>query len=288
MDHSSIAFLGFSEPISSITHLLTALFFLVFGLRLIWLSRGNALRVTGHSIYIFCATFLFSMSGVYHLLEKGTTSNYVLQILDHAGIYLMISGSFVPFHIILLRGLKRWLPLIMIWILAITGVCLTSIFFKDMPEWLLLSFFISMGWMSIFTCYYIKKAERKTFTYLFLGGSLYTIGAIIDFAGSFTILPQVLGPHEVFHLFVSAAALTHFYAVYRISKFPISDKLVVMVKQSPQSIKAYFTTENALFTASTIELIKSNIKTWIENTYPQNLKPKEIKIKYFNEEKIKF
>ncbi len=279
-------FLCFSEPVNSITHLLSAVVFLILGIKMIWLGRGNKFRVLSLIIYIFCCIFLFSMSGVYHLLDKGTTSNYVLRILDHAGIYLMISGTFTPFQIILLRGLKRWLPLLGIWILAITGLTLTSIFFSTMPEWLLLSFFISMGWMSLFTVAFIYSTDKQTVKYIFIGGVLYTFGAIADFTRTPTIISHVVESHEVFHLFVCAAAIAHFYAIYRISTIPMSDKLTVIVKLRPENIKAFFTSEKALFIAESEDQIKTQVKDWIDKYYFYKLRPKSIKFKYFREDKI--
>jgi channel protein (hemolysin III family) len=213
----TISFLGFSEPISSIVHLLSALFFLVAGTTMIYKSNLHRLPLAGMVIYIFCAVFLFSMSGVYHLLEKETTANYVLRILDHAGIYLMIAGSFTPFQLILLKGAKRWGVLIPIWILAITGLTLTAIFFDSMPEWLLLSFFIAMGWLSLFTVYFIRKIDFLSVKYIFSGGVLYTVGAAFDFLRWPNLIDGVLAAHELFHLFITAAAMVHFKRIWDLS-----------------------------------------------------------------------
>ncbi len=281
-----IPFLGFSEPISSLTHLLTAIFFLILGSKMLWNSRGNNKRVLSLFIYYFCCIFLFSMSGVYHLLEKGTTGNYVLQILDHAGIYLMISGSFTPFQIILLRRFQRWIPLSVIWILSITGLTLTAIFFDTMPEWLLLSFFIAMGWMSLFTVLFIKKIAPQTVKYIFIGGVLYTLGAIADFTRWPQLFTGVLEAHEVFHLFVSAAALVHFYAINKISKMPVSDVLTIHIKEYPSCFKAYPTSENFFIQAKTEEELREKIREWIENEYLSIFKPRQIKLKFFKEDHL--
>ena len=281
---NKVPFLGFAEPISSLTHLVSALIIFILGLRMLWLARGNAKRLTSLTIYVFCCVFLFSMSGVYHLLNKGTSANYVLQILDHAGIYLMISGTFTPFQIILLRGVKRWAPLITIWILAITGLTLTSVFFSSMPEWLLLSFFISMGWMSLFTVWFIRNIDKEVVKYIFIGGLLYTIGAIADFARAPNLIPRILEAHEIFHIFVSSAALVHFYSIFRISTLPISDKPVVILKTYPDKVKAYIKSENAYFEAKTEDEVKSKISDWIEDNYISQYIPKRVTIKYFKEE----
>lgn len=281
-----IAFLGFSEPISSFTHLISALIFFIIGCKMIYQGRGNLARTTSLFVYIFCCVFLFSMSGVYHILEKGTTSNYVLQVLDYAGIYLMISGTFTPFQIILLRGYKRWLPLISIWILAITGLTLTSVFFESMPEYLHLIFFIGMGWLSLFTVWFIRSVDLTTVKFIFLGGLLYTFGAIVDFSRVPVLISGVLEAHEVFHVFVSLAALSHLYAINRISQRPISDDLTVIVKKTPKLLKAYFTSEKGYFRVSSDQEVRETISIWIQENYLPALKPRKVRIKYFKEDRL--
>lgn len=283
-----IPFLGFSEPISSITHLLLALLFLIGGGFLIYRGRGNGARVISLSIYTFCLVFLFSMSGVYHLLTKGTDANYVLQILDHAGIYLMIAGSFTPYHIILLRGTARWVPLIIIWLMAIVGLTLTSVFFDQMPESLLLSFFIAMGWMSIFTLYKIKQVDATAAFLIFLGGVLYTLGAIFDFTRWPVLIPRVWEAHEIFHLFVGAAAMVHWWAVYRTANKPISSKLMVVVTEFPEKIKARLTSEQVRFMGQNIEEVQKQVLQWVEQAFHPKHKPKHIRFRYIKEDLIIF
>ncbi len=284
--YTKISYLGFQDPLSSIIHLLTAFAAIYFGLRLLLKSRGNALRVTSISFYLFCCIYLFSMSGVYHILTKNSTSAYVLRILDHTGIYLMIAGSFTPFQIILLRGYRRWVPLIITWILAITGLTLTSIFFNSMPEWLLLSFFLSMGWMSLVTVWFIKDVCPGTVKKIFIGGVLYTIGATFDFLRWPVIIPGIFEAHEIFHLFITAAAVVHFKAIYDISNLPISDKLVVIIKEFPSQFTITFKNEYGILKSLNESDIKGMIKDWIQNHFLEKLKPKKIILRYFKEDTL--
>ena len=46
-----------------------------------------------------------------------------------------------------------------------------------------------------------------------LGGVLYTIGAVIYALGRPNPWPKVFGFHEIFHVFVILAAITHFIAM---------------------------------------------------------------------------
>lgn len=277
---------GFSEPVNSLSHLLSAGFFLFFGLWMLGKGRGNRGRMFSLSLYVFCNVFLFSMSGVYHLLEKGTDASYVLRVLDHAGIYLMISGSFTPFQIILLRGAKRWVPLAAIWVLATTGISLTAVFFDTMPEWMLLAFFISMGWMSLATVWFIRKTAPETVKLIFIGGVFYTLGAMFDFLRWPALIPSVFEAHELFHLFVTAGAFAHFAAIFRISDFPVSNSLTAVVKRLPGRYKGYFTSERAVFHASSDEEMKEKILDWTRSRFLEPLLPKTIKIKYFQEDNL--
>jgi channel protein (hemolysin III family) len=98
-----IPFLGFTDPVSSWSHLLAAVAFFIGAFLLCHRGRGNAARVTSLIVFSLSLVFLFSMSGVFHLLERGGTARAVLQRLDHAGIWVLIAGTFTPIHTILFR-----------------------------------------------------------------------------------------------------------------------------------------------------------------------------------------
>ncbi|NIR95542.1 MAG: DNA-binding protein, partial [Gammaproteobacteria bacterium] len=65
---------GFSEPFSSISHLIAAGVFFVLGIILMVRGSGHAGRVFALGIFSFSIVFLLAMSGVYHLLEPGGTA----------------------------------------------------------------------------------------------------------------------------------------------------------------------------------------------------------------------
>src|SRR4051794_4002693 len=106
---------GFTEPASSLSHLFGAGLFTVLGAVLLWRGRGSASRVTFLGVYVFATVFLFSMSGVYHMLPFEGAPRAVLERLDHSAIFVLIAGTFTPAHGLLFRGWQRWLPLVLIW-----------------------------------------------------------------------------------------------------------------------------------------------------------------------------
>lgn len=205
---------GFEEPVNSWSHMLGAAAFLVltiYQLRPKGFGRENKFAVT---IFGFSCVFLYSMSGVYHLLDVEGTGRYVLRVLDHAGIYLLIAGTFTAVHSVLFKGFMRWGIILLVWVLAINGITLGSIFFSSMPEFLSLIFFLSLGWLGIITGIVLWKKKGLPFIKKFLyGGLAYTIGALLEFFRVPVIIYGVIGPHELFHFTVLAGTTLHWMFV---------------------------------------------------------------------------
>ena len=98
---------GFGEPFSSISHLIGALVFLVYGVKLIYMARSHVAWAVAVGVFVLSGVFLLSMSSVYHMLDVDGAGRDVLQRLDHAGIFALIAGTFTPAHVILFTGVWR-------------------------------------------------------------------------------------------------------------------------------------------------------------------------------------
>jgi len=217
---------GFTDPVSALTHLLGAVVFLVMGVRLI--NRGHRNRAvtgvaggwhtTSLAVFAFSCVFLLTMSGVFHLLPRGPGRD-VLQRLDHAAIFVLIAGTFTPIHAILFRGWLRWGVLAFVWAAAITGVVLKSIYFEGFPYWLGAVLYLGLGWVGGVTMIASWKLHGFRFgRRMVLAGLAYTAGAIIDVAAWPTLWPGVVGPHELFHLFVLLGVWFFFSFVERVER----------------------------------------------------------------------
>lgn len=207
---------GFSEPFSSISHLLAAGVFLILGTILVFRHRHSSLRVTGLAVFITGVVFTLSMSGVFHMLTPGSASRDVLQRLDHAAIFFLIAASFTPLHLLLFKGIARWGFLLLIWTCAITGLTLKTIYFNDIPEWLGLSFYLALGWLGAVSAILLYRTRGFRFIKPLLYGSLaYTFGALIDFNQTPILIAGVLGPHELFHVGILFGVGFHWAFVVR-------------------------------------------------------------------------
>ena len=200
---------GFSDPVSSLTHLAAAVVFAILGPFLIARGRG-ARPVPSRAVFVFSCVLLLSLSGVYHLLTPGTAGRSVLMRLDHAAIFVLIAGSFSPVHAILLRDLWHWHLLAWIWFLAIAGLALKTVYFDAMPQWLGLLMYLGLGWLGLISTIALARRFGVRFVLPLVWGALaYTIGALVDFLEWPVLIAGVIGPHEVFHLGVVAGIAFH-------------------------------------------------------------------------------
>ena len=201
---------GFSDPVSSLTHLAGAVVFAILSAFLIARGRGDARRVMSLVVFAFSCVLLLSFSGVYHLLSPGTTARGVLMRLDHAAIFVLIAGSFTPVHVILLRDLWHWHLLAWIWALAIVGLVLKTVYFDATPEWIGLLMYLGLGWQGVISTVALARRSGVRFVLPLVWGALaYTIGAVVDFQGWPVLVAGIVGPHEVFHLAVLAGISFH-------------------------------------------------------------------------------
>lgn len=214
-----VAIPGFSDPFSSITHLLGAVVFLVLGILLLIHQRAGWGQTIAVLVFVFGVVFLLSMSGVFHLLTPGTTGRAVLQRLDHAGIFFLIAATFTPIHSIQFHGPLRWGVLVFIWSIAITGITLKSIYFNEVPEWMSLTLYLGLGWVGALSAYFLYRRFGFEGIRLILWGALaYTAGAVLEFARFPVVIPAVIGPHELFHILVLIGIGFHWMHVHRLTK----------------------------------------------------------------------
>ncbi len=214
---------GFNQPMSSMSHLVGAIVFLVLSVLMIRSAWRDRERFWYCGVFSLSAVLLLSISGVYHMFEPGFTPSLVLLRIDVAAIFVLIAGTFTPIHGILFQGWKRWGLLVPLWMIAISGVTLRTVFFNSLPHLWGTVIFLAMGWIGLLSTFLVYKdygiAPTKP---LIAGGILYTLGAIGDAICWPSIIPMVWCSHETFHLFVLAALGCHWSLVARIAEERLS------------------------------------------------------------------
>jgi len=81
----------------------------------------NALYTVSMMIYSVSTIVLYANSMLYHAFKEGKTKN-VFERLDHLSIYILIAGSYTPFCLIAIGGIKGIIICSIQWALAIAGV----------------------------------------------------------------------------------------------------------------------------------------------------------------------
>jgi len=201
---------GFSDPVSSLSHLAGAVLFAILGVALVMRGRGEVRRVFSLAVFAFSCVLLLSLSGVYHLLQHETPARSVLMRLDHAAIFVLIAGSFTPVHAILLRARWHRNLLLGIWLAALAGLTLKMAYFDTMPSWLGLAMYLGLGWLgTISTVAIAHRFGWRFILPLVWGAFAYTIGALVDHFHWPVLISDIVGPHEVFHLAVLAGISFH-------------------------------------------------------------------------------
>jgi len=228
---------GFSDPISSLSHLLGAGVFLVLSIFLLRHGWGKTWKFISLSIFCFSAIFMLSMSGVYHLLSPEGVARVVLQRLDHSAIFILIVGTMTPIHQIMFKGILRWGWLLLVWVIAITAITLKSLFFTSFPEWLGLTLFLGLGWGGAVTGIVLWHKRNLAFIKLLLyGGVAYTVGAVLEFLKQPTLIGGILGAHELFHFAVLIGLSFHWKFIYNIAQMNEHD-IENVTDVTPEKVK---------------------------------------------------
>ena len=198
------------DPVSAGTHFAGFLAAIVGLVLLVVLSAHDAAKVTAMSIYGTGLVALFGASSTYHFFDLGERGNRWLKRMDHAAIFLLIAGSYMPplFH--MLDGAWRISMVAVVGGIAIGGAAM-KLLWIDSPKWLGLTLYLGLGWSVLVPAYLIlPELSGLELGYLVSGGLAYTFGAVVYALKRPDPWPGVFGFHEVWHLFVLAGALGHF------------------------------------------------------------------------------
>ena len=167
----------------------------------------NPYAVVSSCLYGSTLIILYTMSCLYHSL-KVNNAKRVFRIIDHCSIFLLIAGTYTPLTLVSLNGPIGWTLFGIIWGVSILGIILNAI---DLNKYKVISMilYIMMGWAIIFTFPRLLKVIDMTGIYLLVaGGIVYTIGAIFYGVGK-----KIKYMHSVFHFFVLAGSILHFFAI---------------------------------------------------------------------------
>ena len=175
-------------------------------LMIVTLGRGDPWQVAGGAIFGGTLVMLYLASTLYHALPHPRAKR-VFRILDHSAIYLLIAGTYTPFALGALRGPWGWTLLVAVWSLAALGVTAKATLGFRFPR-LSTAVYIVMGWLGVIAFKpLLTHIGVAGMMWLLAGGLCYTAGVI------FFAWERLRYGHMVWHLFVAAGSVCHFFAV---------------------------------------------------------------------------
>jgi hemolysin III len=193
-------------------HLLWFVASLASGPFLLIRAHGPA-QITAAAVYSASVTSLFGVSALYH---RGTWSEVWrqrLQRLDHAMIFFLIAGTATPAFVFAAPGPLGLACLIVMWALTIAATVI-HLTWMNAPEPLVGGTFIGLGWVAGLALPWVWiHAGVAPAVLMLVGGLLYTTGALSFHYRWSDPFPSVFGFHEVFHVYVCAAAVCQFVAI---------------------------------------------------------------------------
>lgn len=202
------------EIFNMVSHIVGGAFAIVATVACCWkaASHGNTAGVVTGLVFGLTMLLLYTMSSVYHGLKHLNTGKKVMQVLDHCTIFLLIAGTYTPITLLGIcpvNPLVGWLIFAVVWISAIVGITLNAV---DLHKYRLFSMicYLCSGWCVMLAArLFLQAVPLPGFLCLLFGGIAYTIGAILYGLGK-----KKKWMHCVFHLFVLAGSILHFFCIY--------------------------------------------------------------------------
>ncbi|HET7416495.1 MAG TPA: hemolysin III family protein [Solirubrobacterales bacterium] len=186
---------------------------LVLGVALIvWAETPKATFAV--AVYAVSLSALFGTSALYHGVEWSRPNLRLwMRRLDHSMIFFLIAGTYTPFALLVLHGTIAQAILAVVWIGAVAGAIVEMVWINH-PKWASALIYLSLGWVAVaaFPELWTSLGVAGTMLVAF-GGLLYTAGAVVYATQRPNPNPAVFGYHEVFHLFVIAAAIAQYAAI---------------------------------------------------------------------------
>jgi hemolysin III len=185
---------------------------LITGLVLILVAPTRR-ATSAAAIYAASVSGLFGASALYHRITWRPATRRWMRRLDHSMIFVLIAGTYTPFGLLVLHGALARVVLGVVWGGALAGVVLKLVWI-DAPKWLVAGVYLALGWVGIATVpQLLSRAGIGAVALIFVGGVLYSTGAVIYALRRPDPRPAVFGYHEIFHLLVIAAAAVHYAAI---------------------------------------------------------------------------
>jgi hemolysin III len=190
-----------------VVHALGVVFGLAGAIALIILTfeASRGVQIAATLVYIAALLAVLWLSAAYNMWPV-SPAKWLLRRFDHAAIYLLIAGTYTPF-LLHMKGTTSLGLLIGVWTIAVVGIA-AKLFLPGRFDRLAVGLYLLLGWSGVIAYDTLFAAlSGTTLALLAAGGALYTVGVI------FHAWQGLRFQNAIWHAFVLAAALCHYFAV---------------------------------------------------------------------------
>ncbi|HET8606927.1 MAG TPA: hemolysin III family protein [Gaiellaceae bacterium] len=173
----------------------------------------DGLRLLAAAAFAASAAAMLGASALYHRVTWTPRARLWMRRVDHAGIYLLIAGTYTPVGLLSLHGSLQRIVLAIAW--AGAGVAILSkVCWVGSPKWLSAVVGIGLGWVGVAALPQLAStAGPAAVALLATGGLAYTVGAIVYARRRPDPVPAVFGYHELFHALTLVALACQYVAI---------------------------------------------------------------------------
>jgi hemolysin III len=187
---------------------ITGLVFALFGggiLLGLAFTLGSIGRIAAVSIYVGGFVAMLGLSTAYNFAKARWQP--LLRRFDHAGIFIMVAGSYTPFTTQMLHGAWAIGMTTAVWVLAAAGI-FGKLFLPGLGRRFWIGLYLALGWMVLVAIKpMIHGLSWVALLLLAIGGLVYSTGAV------FYVMEKLKFRRAIWHGHVVGASVIHYVAV---------------------------------------------------------------------------
>ena len=199
------------NPVRGLLHGSAALVSVIAVVALI-ASADGPVHLSVAIIYGIALVGVFTTSTLYHCLPWSVVWKARFQRLDHTWIYALVAATFTALLVGSVEGPVVGIGITLIWGIGALGA-MKEFWPRTRNRWTLLTQVVLGAGLMAPLYVMLGGMEPRLFRLTIAGSIAYLVGMVMMIRHWPPLLPRIFSYHEVFHVIVIAAAITHFLAV---------------------------------------------------------------------------
>ena len=162
-------------------------------------------RLVAAAVFAGSAATMLGVSALYHRVTWGPRTRPWMRRADHAGVYLLIAGTYTPVGLLSLHGSMQRVVLAVVWC-GVAAAILTKVCWVGARRWLSVAFGVGIGWVGIAALPQLAHSAGPAAVALLAAAIVYARRKPDP-------VPSVFGYHELFHALTLVALVCQYVAI---------------------------------------------------------------------------